>query len=93
MPAAKFSISLSRELQESLTRLARQRGEERSRLIETLLRENPLVQATIRELRQAGPETKRGRPLEKLLVLARAARRDWDRRVASGQVKVHARSS
>lgn len=40
----KLSISLSEELTAVLDELARRRGDDRSPLIETLLRENPIVQ-------------------------------------------------
>ena len=40
----KLSISLSEELAAVLDELARRRGDDRSPLIETLLRENPIVQ-------------------------------------------------
>src|SRR5687768_13863964 len=41
---AKLSVSLSEELTAVLDELARRRGDDRSPLIETLLRENPIVQ-------------------------------------------------
>ncbi|HUR68831.1 MAG TPA: hypothetical protein VM370_06250 [Candidatus Thermoplasmatota archaeon] len=89
MVAAKRSISLSPELAECIRALAAERSEDVSRLIETLLREHPLTQAKIAEQRgRAG--LKKGRDIDALRILARQARRRWDERVASGQVKVTA---
>jgi hypothetical protein len=44
---AKISVSFSEELTAVIDELARRRGDDRSPLIETLLRENPLVQEGI----------------------------------------------
>ena len=43
MAVRKLSLSLTPELAEALDELARRRGDDRSRLVETLLREHPLV--------------------------------------------------
>lgn len=87
MVVSKISISLSPELAGSLRALATQRTEDLSRLVETLLREHPLVRAGI-ESRRAIPDLKKGRDPGALLIMARQARRRWNERVKSGQVKV-----
>jgi predicted transcriptional regulator len=91
MTAAKFSVSVTPELELALRALATRRGEDRSRLIETLLRENPLVGAEIGRLRGADggpPGLKKGRSIEEIRVLVRLARRRWERRTQSGQVRI-----
>lgn len=87
MVASKISISLSPELAGSLRALAADRSEETSRLIETLLREHPLVRERI-QAQRTERGLKKGRDVDALLVLARQARRRWNERVRSGQVKV-----
>jgi len=37
---------------------------------------------------RGAPRTKKGRPVEEILALARVARREWERRLATGRVKV-----
>lgn len=93
MPAARLSVSVTSEMNLALRELARQRGEDISRLLETLLRENPLVQEKVRELRSRPPTpgTKKERDVEKLLLLARISGRLWEERVASGEVKLAGR--
>lgn len=80
-------MTFTAELAEAVNRLQVRRGEERSRLVETLLRENPLVGEEIRSIR-AGPSLRKGKDPKELARLIRAARTNWDRRVKSGQVKV-----
>lgn len=92
MPVSKFSVSLSAELARALGLLADERSEDRSRLIETLLRESPLVQDRIRELRTGPTGLKKGRDPEELRLLARVARRAWNRRMAAGRVRIHGQS-
>lgn len=87
MTSEKFSISLTPELSRALNRLAKQRKEDRSRLIEILLRENPLVSATVRTERgPANPGTKNGRDVRKLLALGDLGRRQWESLSAQGKV-------
>ncbi len=87
MTSSKFSISVTPELARALDQLAKERKDDRSRLIEMLLRENPLVNSRVRVLRgPANPGTKNGRDIEKLLALGRIARRQWDAKVKAGQV-------
>lgn len=91
MAASKFSISVTAELEVALKALATRRGEDRSRLIETLLRENPLVASEIRSLRTASegpPALKKGRSMEELVLLGRVARESLAQRLASGKVKI-----
>ena len=97
MPASKRSLSFSLELDTILGDLARARKEDRSRLVETLLRESPLIQGAIAEVRGTGRaenvQTKKGRSVEKLRALARVGDAAWRRRVASGQVKYPGRAT
>lgn len=88
MATEKFSVSTSSELFEALERLRRRRGQPRSDLVEMLLREHPLVRREIRAQRGQGPRArgKKGRASEELRALARAARRQWDKREAAGEV-------
>lgn len=91
MASAKLSVSLSRELEQALGALAQKRGEDRSRVIETLLRENPLVAEEIRRRRAVAagpPRLKKGRSVDELLLLARVAREGFDRRLREGKVKI-----
>ena len=90
MPVRRFSISVSPELAQALEALSHEADADRSRLIETLLRENPLVAAAVARLRglPTGPQTKKGRSIEKLLLLAQVSRAQWDERLRSGQVKI-----
>lgn len=89
MVVAKLSISLSAELAGAIRTLAEKRGDDVSRLVETLLREHPLVRRSI-EAQRVLPELKKGRDVDALLVMARQARRRWDDRVKRGQVKIRA---
>ena len=87
MTTAKFSISLTPELAEVLSRMAKERKEDRSRLIEMLLRENPLVGRAIAEARgPANPGTKNGRDVQKVLALGRMAERQGAARAKAGKV-------
>lgn len=62
---------------------------ELSRLVETLLRENPVVRREVDELRAGRePPTKRGRPIEKLVLVGKASQALWEQRLASGQVRI-----
>lgn len=89
MPVTRLSISLTRELNAALRQTARQMRMELSRLVETLLRENPVVRREVNRLRAVPePSTKRGRPIEKLVLVGKASRALWEQRLASGQVKV-----
>ncbi len=88
MPSEKFSISTSRELFEALEGLAEARGQSRSDLIEMLLREHPMVEDEIRRRRGRPRQAaaKRGRSPEELAGLARAARRQWEKKEDAGEV-------
>lgn len=93
MSSVKRSISLTPELAEILDRLASERGEDRSRLIEILLRENPTIRREVQDRRQAtAPPLKRGRSLTELKLLARTAQAQWERDAASGKVRLPGRS-
>lgn len=87
MPSKAFSITVSAELAQALEELRVRRVEERSRLIETLLRENPYVQEAVRAQR-LGPRFRKGRDAQDLTRLLRIARARWERRVKSGQVRI-----
>lgn len=89
MTTEKLSISLSPELASVLRLVARQRKDDLSRLIEVLLRESPLVQSSIRRLRepQLGSPLKKGRTMDKLRVLGRTVDALWEQRLASGKVR------
>src|ERR1051326_2414763 len=68
MPSAKLSVSMTPELAICVRALAASRSEDTSRLIETLLREHPLVRQGIEEARAGGaggPGAKKGRDVEK----------------------------
>lgn len=86
MAARIISISLSDELAEALDRLRVRRSEERSRLVETLLRENPYVLDEIRNLR-AEPALKKGRAPEDFDRLVRFGKARLEKRIKSGQVQ------
>lgn len=89
MTVRKLSVSLSTELADALDELARSRDEERSRLMETLLREHALVERAIAKGRGVGPPgTKRGRDPRELVLVGRAAGRIWDERERAGRVKL-----
>lgn len=90
MVVQKLSISLSPELASVLRELARSRRDDVSRLVEILLRENPLVAARVDAARRP-PATKRGRDPAKLLALGRAAARAWERRARRGEVRIRGR--
>ncbi|MBI2077705.1 MAG: hypothetical protein HYT80_04940 [Euryarchaeota archaeon] len=85
MASRVLSISLSQELLDALNRLKDRRGEERSRLVETLLRENPYVLDEIRQVREA-PRFKKGRSPSELDRLVRFGRRRLERQLRSGRV-------
>lgn len=92
MPAEKFSISTSPELFEALEALAEDRDQDRSSLIEMLLREHPMVEDEIRRRRGRGrPRAKRGRDEKELDLLARTVRSRWQRRKAREEVEIHRR--
>ncbi len=92
MTSTKFSISVTAELAGALAQLAKERRDDRSRLIEMLLRENPLVAAKVSALRgPANPGTKNGRDIEKLLALGRIAQRQWRMKVDAGKLGFLAR--
>jgi predicted transcriptional regulator len=69
---ARMTVAISDELQHSLDRLARGRGQSRSALVEMLLRESPLVQEDVAVARRS--LTKRGRDPAKLRAIADQAR-------------------
>lgn len=85
MASKQVTITLTPELAGVLDRLAEIWGMERSRLVETLLREHPRIRETV-EVWRSAPPTKKGRPLADLMALARSARRQWNKKVASGTV-------
>lgn len=89
MSAEKFSVSTTSELFDALEALRERREEDRSSLIEILLREHPVVRREIRRQRrtETGPATKRGRDDEEVRGLARSARRQWEKREARGEVE------
>lgn len=89
MPAEKFSISTSPELFAALEAVADRRDQDRSSLIEMLLREHPLVEQEIRRRRGRGvPRGRRGRDERELDLLARTIRTQWERRKEQGEVKI-----
>lgn len=89
MPAEKLSITVTPELAAALRALAERRGEDLSRTIEILLRENRLVAEEVEagRRRDALPRTKKGRDVDELRVLARLGRAQWERAVAEGRVR------
>lgn len=90
MPSEKFSISTSPELFEALEALAERRDQDRSSLIEMLLREHPMVEDAIRRRRgrRRRPGTKRDRDETELVLLGRVARAQWDQRAERGEVEI-----
>lgn len=88
MSSEKFSISTSEELFDAIERLRASRGQGRSDLLEMLLREHPMIEREIQRQRQkaAAAETKRGRNPEEITGLARAARRQWEKKEDAGKV-------
>lgn len=88
MGSVKRSISLSPELAEALDEMAKEQGLDRSKLVEILLRENPSLQRRIQRKRGGGPaRTKRGRSMTELSFLAKAARRQWEKKEEEGEVR------
>lgn len=88
MSTEKFSISTTGELFDALERLRDRRGEDRSSLVEMLLREHPMVRREIQRGRRRRDSTwtKKGRDVEEIRALARSARRQWEKREGSGEV-------
>ncbi len=86
MGSEKFSISTSQELFEALEELCEARGEDRSSLIEMLLREHPMIQRQIRRRRDLPSRRGQGRRFETVQALARTARRQWEKREDRGEV-------
>ena len=87
MTAARTSLSFSPELLAILRSTAKDQGLEVSRLVETLLRENPLIQQQVAQRRNAPSQTKRGRDPRELWILGQVAQRQWKDSVESGQIK------
>ncbi len=86
MGSKKVSISMSPELYQALECIQEDRNQDRSSLIEMLLREHPLLQRKIRHQRRAtGPPPKPPRT-DTIQALARTARRQWEKREAQGEV-------
>ena len=90
MPVARRTVSITSELDSALNFLLKLRGEDRSRLIETLLRESPLVQRQIQKERLGfvNPGFKKGRDLAKLRTLGKLAKTKIDRKIAAGELKI-----
>lgn len=86
MVVSKLSISVSVELAEALRGLAKDRGDDLSPLVETLLRENWLLAERIHALR-AGPGSLGNAETERLLALGRAADAQWRRRIGEGSLE------
>lgn len=88
MPVQKFTISTTPELFEAIEALREERGQERSALIEMLLREHPMVEDAIRRRRgqQARPGRRRPGRRDELRALASTARRQWEKRESAGEV-------
>lgn len=82
------------ELAQALDELAAERDEDRSRLVEILLREHPLVHRRIQRRRDRGPGREGGRrsDLKEAVLTGRAAGRRWERRTEDGEVRVRGRS-
>ncbi|MBI2077156.1 MAG: hypothetical protein HYT80_02120 [Euryarchaeota archaeon] len=79
MVVRKLSISVSGELEGALRGLASAREEDLSPLLEVLLREHWLVAARIQAERdKGGPD---------VALLGGAARRLWDERTATGELR------
>lgn len=86
MSVIRLSLSLTPETGAALRRLAESQATELSRLVENLLRENPLVAEEVRKMRSV-PSTRKGRPLGKILDLAELVDASWRRREAAGEVR------
>lgn len=88
MAVQKFTISTTPELFEAIEALREARGQDRSALIEMLLREHPMVRKEIQ--RQRGQDTRPGRRRagrrHELRALAGTARRQWEKRESAGEV-------
>lgn len=87
MSVRKLSVSLSHELADALDALADERGDDRSRLVEVLLREHPMVRRRIRRSRREDEED----DLKEAVLAGRAAARSWERRTEAGEVRVRDR--
>lgn len=88
MATEKFSISTSEELFEALESLREDRDQDRSSLVEMLLREHPMVEDEIRRKRhrRKRPRTTKRRDREELDALTRTARRQWAKREETDEV-------
>lgn len=88
MGAEKFSISTTQELFEALERLREDRDQDRSSLVEMLLREHPMIEREIQRARRRDRPTdrERGRDPEEIEALARSAKRQWEKREEDGEV-------
>lgn len=88
MTSKKVSVSLSPELFAALEALREEQERDRSSLIEMLLREHPMVRRAIHRLRRRGRQEGRKRARDDVEIegLARAAKRQWAKREAEGEV-------
>lgn len=83
---SKLSVSLSAELASAVRGLAKDRGDDLSPLIETLLRENWLVAERI-QAERAGPGAMGPAETQRLIALGRAADAQWRRRLQEGSLE------
>lgn len=88
MAIDRITACLTPELGATLRRLAKQRGESISATIEVLLREHPAIRQAVQTQRSV---TKKDRDVQKLLAIGDAARANWERAEAAGQVRIRGR--
>jgi predicted transcriptional regulator len=88
MSVRKLSISLTPELADALDALAEDRDEDRSRLVEILLREHPLVSDRIRSRRARDRPGDERLGLKEAVLVGRAAGRRWERRTSEGEMEL-----
>lgn len=91
MSSRKLSVSLTPELADALDDLAEDRGEDRSRVIEILLREHPLARRAIQGRRDRDRPQRDRTDLKEAVLAGRVAGRSWERRTDAGEVRIRER--
>lgn len=84
-------MSVSPELAEALDDLAADRDEDRSSLVEILLREHPLVRRAVQTRRRRDRAGQRDPDLKEAVLSGRVAGRAWESKVESGEVRIRER--
>lgn len=83
-----MTLSASQELIDVLDALAARRNDNRSAIVEMLLREHPLVRAQVDQARRPSG-LRAGRSIEKVLALAAVSRQARERAEREGRIVFH----